>query len=117
MANHKYKGRFVAARNPVALAMWQWALFQLIRTVPSTIAACRALHTEQCMTDGSRLLQSDRNSAYVQAGIKGPKMSIRLPTALQPNSVVGDFNNPVCNLLQAFHKCADFLLSMRRASA
>ena len=99
----KYKGRIVVSGDKVKTATGQWAVFQEIGTVPSTMAACRILLLAFSLMKNAKLLQSDCVRAYVQAPMKGTKTYIRLPKAWWPKHWAGRFRDPICQLLQALY--------------
>ena len=99
----KYKGRIVVSGDKVKTATGQWAVFQEIGTVPSTMAACRILLVAFSLMKNAKLLQSDCVRAYVQAPMKGTKTYIRLPKAWWPKHWAGRFRDPICQLLQALY--------------
>ena len=99
----KYKGRIVVSGDKVKTATGQWAVFQEIGTVPSTMAACRILLVAFSLMKNAKLLQSDCVRAYVQAPMKGTKTYIRLPKAWWPKHWAARFRDPICELLQALY--------------
>ena len=99
----RWKGRIVVAGNKIKTVTGQWATFQEVGSIPSTMASCRCLLTLYATSRGYHLLQSDCIRAYVQAPMKGPKTFIRLPKAWWPAEWVGKFRDPVCELLLALY--------------
>ena len=65
--------------DKVKTANGQWAVFQEIETVPSTLAVCQILLAAFSLMKNAKLLQSDCVRAYVQHPMKGTKTYIRLP--------------------------------------
>jgi hypothetical protein len=102
-SNHVWKGRIVFAGNRVKTATGQWAMFQDMGAVPSTMAACRAILAAYTAVKGSQLFQSDCVKAYVQALMSGTPTYIRLPKAWWPAHWVGKFRDPLCKLLRALY--------------
>ena len=89
--------------NRVKTATGQWAMFQDMGAVPSTMAACRAILAAYTVTKGAELYQSDCVKAYVQAPMTGTATYIRLPKAWWPPHWVGRFRDPLCRLLRALY--------------
>ena len=85
-ADRKWKGRIVFGGHKVKTATGQWALFQEIGAVPSTMSACRALLAAYAVTRDAKLYQSDCARAYIQAHMKGTDTYVRLPKAWWPKS-------------------------------
>jgi hypothetical protein len=102
-SSHVWKGRVVFAGNNIKTATGDWALFQDMGAVPSTMAACRAILAAYAVTKGAKLFQSDCVKAYVQAEMKGTPTYIRLPKAWWPPSWVGKYRDPLCRLLRALY--------------
>ena len=61
----KFKGRIVVSEDTVKTATGQWAVFQEIGTVPSTMAACRILRYTAILTPGISGARSSRPSSCV----------------------------------------------------
>ena len=102
-ASHVWKGRIVLAGNNIKTATGQWALFQDLGAVPSTMAACRAILAAYAVTKDAQLFQSDCVKAYVQAELKGTPTYVRLPKAWWPPQWVGRYRDPLCRLLRALY--------------
>ena len=67
---HKYKDRIVVSGDKIKTATRQWAVFQEIGTVLSTMEAYRILLVAFSLIKNAKLLQSDYVRAYVQAPMK-----------------------------------------------
>ena len=102
-ADRKWKGRIVFGGHKVKTATGQWALFQEIGAVPSTMSACRALLAAYSVTRDAKLYQSDCTRAYIQAHMKGTDTYVRLPKAWWPKSWGSKYRDPLCQLLRALH--------------
>ena len=101
--NHLWKGRIVVAGNNIKTASGQWALFQDMGAVPSTMAACRTILAAYSVMKGAEVYQSDCVKAYVQAEMKGTPTYVRLPKAWWPPHWVGRYRDPLCRLLRALY--------------
>ena len=101
--SHKWKGRIVLAGNNIKTASGQWAMFQDIGAVPSTMSACRALLAAYAVTENGKLYQSDCIRAYIQALMKGTETFIRLPRAWWPAGWEMKYRDPLCKLLRALY--------------
>lgn len=102
VALHRWKGRIVLSGDAIKTSTGDWAMFAEIGSVPSTMAACRALLAAYCLTEDAVLLQSDCVRAYVQAHLKGPPTFVRLPREWWPVEW-SKFKDPVCRLIRAIY--------------
>jgi hypothetical protein len=99
----KWKGRIVVSGDRIKTTTGQWATFQEVGSIPSTMSSCRCILALFAMSKGYHLLQSDCIRAYIQARMKGPRTFIRLPKNWWPASWVGRFRDPVCELMLALY--------------
>ena len=102
VALHRWKGRIVLSGDAIKTSTGDWAMFAEIGSVPSTMAACRALLAAYCLTEDAVLLQSDCVRAYVQAHLQGPPTFVRLPREWWPAGW-SRFKDPVCRLIRAIY--------------
>jgi hypothetical protein len=100
--HHKWKGRIVVSGDKIRTATGEWAIFQELGAVPSTMTACRAILAIFALYDGLTLLQSDCVRAYVQAELRGTPTFVRLPRAWWPKEW-HSFKDPVCRLVKALY--------------
>ena len=99
----RWKGRIVVSGDRIKTVTGQWAMFQEVGSIPSTMSSCRCILALYALSKGYHLLQSDCVRAYTQALMKGPRTFIRLPKAWWPADWVGRFRDPVCELKLALY--------------
>ena len=88
--------------DKIRTATGEWAVFQELGAVPSTMTACRAILAIFALFDDLTLLQSDCVRAYVQAELRGTPTFVRLPKAWWPKEW-HTFKDPVCRLVKALY--------------
>ena len=103
LLNQVFKGRIVLSGDRIKTASGDWAVFQELGTVPSTMAACRIITAAHALVKDSMLLQSDCLMAYTQAEMTGPPTYIRLPKPWWPQGWANKFRDPVVKLLRALY--------------
>lgn len=70
--NHRWKGRIVLGGHAIKTATGEWAAFNDLGSVPSTMAAARIALAIAALIPGCRVLQSDCIRAYIQACMDAP---------------------------------------------
>ena len=107
ISDHVHKGRIVLGGDKIKTADGQWAIFNDVGSMPSTMAASRVAIAMKSLHPEWELLQSDCERAYIQAEITGPITYVRLPKAWWP-AEWASYKDPVAPLRLALygHPCA-----------
>ena len=102
---HRWKGRTVLGGDAIKTVTGDWAVFNDIGSVPSTMTAARIALACAAMTPGAQVLQSDCIRAYIQATMDSPDgidTYVELPKAWWP-AHWQKYKRPVCKLLRALY--------------
>ena len=102
-AKHKWKARVVLSGDQIKTSSGEWAAFNDLGAVPSSMTAARVAMALYALSPKATIVQSDCIRAYVQADMTGPPTYIRLPKAFWPASWHGKYRDPVVLLKKALY--------------